>query len=268
MIFSNTSCFDEVVSQLEKNIQSISKTASIRNDDRKSKIIAFLSLATELLDSANLEKEACGVAAVLNKIAEPGKTSEENFNKIAWMFIRPEDTVEIETYATAAPSAHTRSWDPKEKETPANQKPSINQVGGNIGTDRKATDNADVNAPSHKFEDDAKADDTAAPAVPEDASGNTGSGGNGPSDVRSPTSTEVRSPTSTSTEVRSPTSTSTEAYTADNFTATVTGGAGAGATTVNIYPGAVPAPSAKTNPNVPDVSKQSSNKKANIRYSR
>jgi hypothetical protein len=59
------------------------------------------------------------------------------------------------------------------------------------------------------------------------------------SDVRSPTrtSTEVRSPTSTSTEVRSPTNTSTEAYTADNFTATVTGGAGAGATTtVNIYP--------------------------------
>ena len=58
-------------------------------------------------------------------------------------------------------------------------------------------------------------------------------------EVRSPTSTstEVRSPTSTSTEVRSPTNTSTEAYTADNFTATVTGGAGAGATTtVNIYP--------------------------------
>ena len=59
-------------------------------------------------------------------------------------------------------------------------------------------------------------------------------------EVRSPTrtrtATEVRSPTSTSTEVRSPTNTSTEAYTADNFTATVTGGAGAGATTVNIYP--------------------------------
>jgi len=55
-------------------------------------------------------------------------------------------------------------------------------------------------------------------------------------EVRSPTSTEVRSPTSTSTEVRSPTSTSTDAYTSDNFTATVTGGAGAGATTsVNIY---------------------------------
>jgi hypothetical protein len=58
-------------------------------------------------------------------------------------------------------------------------------------------------------------------------------------EVRSPTSTrtEVRSPTSTRTEVRSPTSTSTEAYTSGNFTSTVTGGAGAGATTtVNIYP--------------------------------
>lgn len=57
-------------------------------------------------------------------------------------------------------------------------------------------------------------------------------------EVRSPTSTstEVRSPTSTSTEVRSPTSTSTEAYTQGNFTATVTGGAGAGAnTTVHIH---------------------------------
>jgi hypothetical protein len=61
-------------------------------------------------------------------------------------------------------------------------------------------------------------------------------------DVRSPTSTrtEVRSPTSTSTEVRSPTSTSTEAYTQGNFTATVTGGAGAGAnTTVTICPPAM-----------------------------
>jgi hypothetical protein len=38
-------------------------------------------------------------------------------------------------------------------------------------------------------------------------------------------------------DVRSPTETSTEAYTAGNFTATVTGGAGAGATTtVNIRP--------------------------------
>jgi len=35
-------------------------------------------------------------------------------------------------------------------------------------------------------------------------------GGDSSSDVRSPTATEVRSPTSTSTEVRSPTSTSTE----------------------------------------------------------
>lgn len=62
-------------------------------------------------------------------------------------------------------------------------------------------------------------------------------------EVRSPTSTstEVRSPTSTSTEVRSPTSTSTDAYTQGNIT--VTGGAGAGATNVNIYRlpvGAVP----------------------------
>lgn len=77
--------------------------------------------------------------------------------------------------------------------------------------------------------------------------------GEGDSDVRSPTSTstevrsptststEVRSPTSTSTEVRSPTSTSTDAYTQGNVT--VTGGAGAGATSVNIYrlpPGMVP----------------------------
>jgi len=53
------------------------------------------------------------------------------------------------------------------------------------------------------------------------------------------TSTEVRSPTSTSTstEVRSPTSTSTQAYTAGNFTVTVTGGAGAGDTTVVIEVG-------------------------------
>lgn len=51
----------------------------------------------------------------------------------------------------------------------------------------------------------------------------TGTGNN------SSTSTEVKSPTSTSTEVRSPTSTSTQAYTAGNVT--VTGGAGAGATT-------------------------------------
>lgn len=56
------------------------------------------------------------------------------------------------------------------------------------------------------------------------------------SDVRSPTSTrtEVRSPTSTRTEVRSPTRTATEAYTQGNFTSTVTGGAGAGATYVTI----------------------------------
>jgi hypothetical protein len=49
------------------------------------------------------------------------------------------------------------------------------------------------------------------------------------------TSTDVRSPTSTSTEVRSPTNTSTQAHTSDNVT--VTGGAGAGNTSVNVYPG-------------------------------
>jgi hypothetical protein len=48
------------------------------------------------------------------------------------------------------------------------------------------------------------------------------------------TSTEVRSPTRTSTEVRSPTRTSTWANTRGNFTSTVTGGAGAGATSVTI----------------------------------
>ena len=63
------------------------------------------------------------------------------------------------------------------------------------------------------------------------------------SEVRSPTSTrtEVRSPTRTSTEVRSPTRTSTEAYTQGNFTSTVTGGAGAGATNVTIYATPLPA---------------------------
>jgi hypothetical protein len=176
----------------------------------------------------------------------------------------------------AAPSAHTRSWNPLAKETQSNQKPSINHVEGNVGTDRKATDakpgigvdapshkatdtgKGGVNAPSHKATDNNSAqDEKASEPSGEPSEGNSGSGGNGPSDVRSPTSTEVRSPTSTevrsptstSTEVRSPTSTSTEAYTADNFTATVTGGAGAGAnTTVNIY---VQPPTKTTNNNVP-----------------
>ena len=49
-----------------------------------------------------------------------------------------------------------------------------------------------------------------------------------------PTSSEVKSPTRTSTEVKSPTKTSTQAHTSDNVT--VTGGAGAGNTTVNILP--------------------------------
>jgi hypothetical protein len=59
------------------------------------------------------------------------------------------------------------------------------------------------------------------------------------SGVRSPTrtSTEVRSPTRTSTEVRSPTRTSTWANTRGNFTSTVTGGAGSGATSVTINVG-------------------------------
>jgi hypothetical protein len=52
----------------------------------------------------------------------------------------------------------------------------------------------------------------------------------------------VRSPTSTRTEVRSPTSTSTEAYTAGNVT--VTGGAGDGDTSVNIYTSPKPDPAA------------------------
>jgi len=75
------------------------------------------------------------------------------------------------------------------------------------------------------------------------------------SDVRSPTSTrtEVRSPTSTRTEVRSPTSTSTEAYTRGNFTSTVTGGAGAGATTVHIHASPAVGMPSGTPPSVPGV---------------
>ena len=175
---------------------------------------------------------------------------------------------------SAAPSAHIRDWDPEAKGTKPSQEPSINQVGGNIGTDRKATDmepGVGVDAPSHKATDMAdapshkatdvdkgkgvdapsnsatkskdnkdvsNADDEPAEAGSSDVRSPTSTEVRSPTstEVRSPTSTEVRSPTSTSTEVRSPTSTSTEAYTADNFTATVTGGAGAGAnTTVNIY---------------------------------
>ena len=195
-----------------------------------------------------------------------------------------------------APSAHTRSWDPLEKETPKSEKPSINHVEGNIGTDRKATDakpgvgvdspshkatdpevGKGVDAPSHKATDSNSADTRTAGGAPlngepyDAPEGNSGSGGNGPSDVRSPTSTEVRSPTSTevrsptstSTEVRSPTSTSTEAYTADNFTATVTGGAGDGAnTTVNIY--LTPPTTQKINPNIPTDNNLTKDKKAFI----
>lgn len=54
---------------------------------------------------------------------------------------------------------------------------------------------------------------------------------------KNPSYSDVRSPTSTRSEVRSPTSTSTEAQTEGNFTSTVTGGAGDGDTTVNLYPG-------------------------------
>lgn len=60
-------------------------------------------------------------------------------------------------------------------------------------------------------------------------------------DVYSLDTGDVSSPTSTSSEVRSPTSTSTDANTRGNFTATVTGGAGAGATTVSIYATPLPA---------------------------
>ena len=59
-------------------------------------------------------------------------------------------------------------------------------------------------------------------------------------------STGNDSSTSTSTEVRSPTSTSTWAYTAGNVT--VTGGAGDGATTVNIYTQPDPAAPGTTAP--------------------
>ena len=59
----------------------------------------------------------------------------------------------------------------------------------------------------------------------------------------------------TSTEVRSPTS--TEAYTADNFTATITGGAGEGDTSVTIYL-TPPTTDSKTNKNVPNVSPKKS----------
>jgi hypothetical protein len=245
----------------------------------------------------------------------------------------------------AAPSAHVRSWDPSAKETPSSQKPTINHVEGNVGTDRKATDaepgvgvdapshkstdpspgigvdapshsatdatvGEGVDAPSHKATDETPGKGVDAPSRKATDSksgdssdartaGGTPTAGGAPIDdektptagvgssdvrsptstevrsptstevrsptsteVRSPTSTEVRSPTSTSTEVRSPTSTSTEAYTADNFTATVTGGAGDGAnTTVNIY--LTPPTTPKTNPNVPQVSKD---KKAAMNY--
>ena len=168
-----------------------------------------------------------------------------------------------------APSAQVRSWEPGNN-TAVKEKPSsINHVEGNNVPDDAATKTLDVSpsnsatkkmdkSPSNSATKDTNnaADTKAKPADTKAKPADTkakpaakapGTKGNGPtssdvrsptsSEVRSPTSSEVRSPTSTSTEVRSPTSTSTEAYTADNFTATVTGGAGAGATSVNIYPG-------------------------------
>ncbi|HEY5268440.1 MAG TPA: hypothetical protein VII94_04895 [Candidatus Saccharimonadales bacterium] len=126
----------------------------------------------------------------------------------------------IAKYSQVAPSAHIRGWDPAAKETSTNEKPSINHVEGNTETKSQNADSADA--------DDKKTSKPSKSSKPSKTSTK--------SSVKSPTSTEVKSPTSTSTEVRSPTSTSTEAYTADNFTATVTGGAGEGDTTVNIVP--------------------------------
>jgi hypothetical protein len=241
-------------------------------------LAAAKAAATAAKAAAEAAAKAAADAAEKLKTLETGASLQVLFSKYS---------------GNPAPSAHTRSWDPSAKETPSNQKPSINQVGGNVGTDRKATDAAPgvgvdapshkatdngeggVNAPSNKATDKNSADTQPAGGAPlndtpANTPANTGSGGNGPSDVRSPTSTEVRSPTSTevrsptstSTEVRSPTSTSTEAYTADNFTATVTGGAGDGAnTTVNIY--LTPPTTPKINPNIPNVPKE---KKAFMNY--
>lgn len=277
--------------------------------------------------AATAAKAAAGAAATAAKDAAEKLKSLETGASLRRLMSKYSDN--------AAPSAHVRSWDPSAKEISSNQKPTINHVEGNIGTDRKATDaeqGIGVDAPSHKATDpspgvgvdapshratdatsgkgvDARShkatDDTpgkgvAAPshkATDGDSSDAQTAGGtpveDAPSpargtssdvrsptstevrsptstevrsptstEVRSPTSTEVRSPTSTSTEVRSPTSTSTEAYTADNFTATVTGGAGAGAnTTVNIY--LAPPTTSKINPNVPHTTKD---KKASLKY--
>ena len=54
-------------------------------------------------------------------------------------------------------------------------------------------------------------------------------------------------------DVRSPTSTSSEAYTRGNFTSTVTGGAGAGATTVHIHASPAVGMPSGTPPSVPGV---------------
>ena len=176
-----------------------------------------------------------------------------------------------------APSAKVRSWKPGNT-TPAKDPPTTinnvegnnvpddsatksNAVGGNNVPDDSATKTPDGSPSNSATKTRDKSPSNSATkskgkSKNDDVSDAAEDGKPGASDVRSPTSTEVRSPTSTevrsptststevrsptstSTEVRSPTSTSTEAYTADNFTATVTGGAGEGATTsVNIYPG-------------------------------
>jgi hypothetical protein len=262
--------------------------------------------------AATAAKAAAAAAATAAKDAADKLKSLETDASLQYLLSKYADN--------AAPSSHVRSWDPSAKGTSPSEKPSINHVEGNVGTDRKATDFepgigvdapshkatdtvGGVNAPSHRATDpgkgvgvdapDHKATDLVVPAKGDDSDAqtaggaklddtaapvNSGSGGNGPSDVRSPTSTEVRSPTSTevrsptstevrsptstSTEVRSPTSTSTEAYTADNFTATVTGGAGDGAcTTVNIY--LTPPTTPKTNKNVPH---DMNDKKSSMNY--
>lgn len=110
-LFSNKSCLDEVSETLEKNLNSISKTASIRNDDRRKKVIAYLSLAGEILDYSGLEKEALAVAAVLKKVADEAefgdvlegdpavphssKEAEHNLEDYGWLFNEPQDIVEL-----------------------------------------------------------------------------------------------------------------------------------------------------------------------------
>ena len=81
-------------------------------------------------------------------------------------------------------------------------------------------------------------DGSMSPSTANDSSTSPSTGNDSPTSPATGNDSSVRSPTSTRTEVRSPTSTSTEAYTSGNVT--VTGGAGDGATSVNIYPPAQP----------------------------